>query len=84
MYNKNQVDNSFVAFRATKDIIGNLLNDTYLFNQTRTTELMLSNHFVQNASFVRCDNITLVYTFDNLLRNKLKLQPLRRCSRIPS
>ena len=73
VYNKNQVDNSFVA-QATKDIIGNLLNDTYLFNQTRTTELMLSNHFVQNASFVRCDNITLGYTFDNLLRNKLKLR----------
>ena len=73
VYNKNQVDNSFVS-QATKDVIGNLLNDTFLFNQTRTTELMLSNHFVQNASFVRCDNITLGYTFDNLLRNKLKLR----------
>lgn len=29
----------------------------------------LSDHFVQNASFVKCDNITLGYNFDKLLKS---------------
>ncbi len=28
----------------------------------------LSDHFVQNASFIKCDNITLGYSFDNLFK----------------
>ena len=27
----------------------------------------MSDHYIQNASFVRCDNITLGYSFDKLL-----------------
>ena len=33
-----------------------------------------SDYFVRNASFLRCDNITLGYTWDNLLHEKLKLR----------
>lgn len=72
-YNKNQVDNSFIS--ATNNLpISNLLNDTYLWNSTKTDILQLSSYFVQNASFVRCDNITVGYTWDNLLANKLRLR----------
>ena len=73
-YNKNQVDNSFAAMATNQPTLSNLMNNTFLFEQTRTTDLMLSSYFVQNASFVRCDNITLGYTFDNLLKNKMKLR----------
>ena len=73
-YNKNQMDNSFAAMATNQPTLSNLMNNTYLFEQTRTTELMLSSYFVQNASFVRCDNITVGYTFDNLMKNKLKLR----------
>ena len=48
--------------------------NTYLFETTRSTELLLSSYFVQNASYVRCDNITLGYTWENLLRNNLRLR----------
>lgn len=33
-----------------------------------------SDYWLRNASFVRCDNINLGYTFDNLLREKLRLR----------
>ena len=35
---------------------------------------MLSNHWVQNASFIRCDNITVGYTWDKLLKDRLRLR----------
>lgn len=54
--------------------LSNLMSDTYLFQQARSTELLSSNYFVQDASFVRCDNITLGYTWQNLLNNKLRLR----------
>ncbi len=72
-YNKNQVDNSFVSATASAPL-SNVMNDTYLFESTKSTELQLSSYWVQNASFVRCDNITLGYTWENLLRNKLRLR----------
>ena len=34
----------------------------------------LSDYWLRNASFLRCDNITLGYTFDNLLNDKLRLR----------
>lgn len=51
----------------------NLLNDSYIFT-TVDSQLSLSDYFVENASFVRCDNITLGYTFNNLLNNSLTLR----------
>lgn len=30
---------------------------------------MFSDYFVQNASFLKCDNITLGYSFNNLLKS---------------
>lgn len=72
-YNKNMADNSFASVTETAPL-SNVMSGTYLFNQARSTELILSSYFVQNASFVRCDNITVGYTWDNLLKNKLKVR----------
>ncbi|MDE7475347.1 MAG: hypothetical protein K2M71_06935, partial [Duncaniella sp.] len=49
------------------------MDNTFLFN-TRSSQTILSNYFVQNASFLRCDNITVGYTWDNLLNNALRLR----------
>ena len=35
---------------------------------------MLSTHWVQNASFIRCDNITVGYTWERLLQDRLRLR----------
>ena len=72
-YNQNQMGNSFVSATATAPL-SNILDNTYIFQSTRNTELMLSNHWVQNASFVRCDNITVGYTWDKLLKDRLRLR----------
>ena len=61
VYNKNQANNVFVSATSATPL-SNLMSDTYLFQQARSTELLSSNYFVQDASFVRCDNITLGYT----------------------
>lgn len=55
--------------------LNNLLDNTYLFPEsTPVSELVLSSYFVENASFLRCDNITLGYTFDSLLKGRLNLR----------
>ena len=72
-YNKNQMDNSFVSVTNTAPL-SNIMAGTYLFEQPQSTELRLSSYWVQNASYVRCDNITLGYTWDELFRNNLRLR----------
>jgi len=58
---------------------GNILNnvidsDFYFMSATGTTNLVRSDYFVENASFLRCDNITVGYTWENLLQDKLRLR----------
>ena len=53
--------------------LSNLLNDTFLF-ENPDPNLALSSYFVENASFIRCDNITLGYTFNNLFKDRLNLR----------
>ena len=62
VYNGPKYERSVVS---TQYGLHNLLNDTFIFNGT-DSNLPLSDYFVENASFVRCDNITLGYTFKNL------------------
>lgn len=55
--------------------LGNLLADRPLLTNSATGEfLKRSSYFVENASFLRCDNITLGYTFRDLLQEKLTLR----------
>ncbi len=73
VYNQNQKNNSFASVTEVAPL-SNLLADSYIFRSTRSTELVASDYWVQNASFVRCDNITLGYTWDKLLNNALRLR----------
>ena len=74
VYNKNQANNVFINPTTSTVPLSNVMADTYLFSQARNTEQLTSNYFVQNASFVRCDNIALGYTWDNLLHDQLRLR----------
>lgn len=79
----NWVYNDAQASTAIKEVnnslpLANLNNTSFLFNKT-TNELACSSYFVQNASFLRCDNITLGYTWDNLLDNRLRLRLYGAC-----
>lgn len=72
VYNQTQQSNCFASVTGTPPI-SNLLADTFIF-ENKNTQVMCSDYFVQNASFVRCDNITAGYTFENLLNNALRLR----------
>ncbi len=76
VYNKLAYDNSRIYnVAAAQYQLGNLLADRPLFeNSASATLLPLSSYFVENASFLRCDNITLGYTFRNLIDNQLTLR----------
>ena len=55
--------------------VNNMMADDYLFpNQTYNTPLNLSSYWIENASFIRCDNISLGYTFKNLVDGRLGLR----------
>ena len=48
----------------------NIFNADQYFNN----DTSLSDYWLRNASYLRCDNITLGYTFDGLLRDQLRLR----------
>lgn len=75
MYNKNMADNCFGGDAQTLPL-GNILNPDfcYIFDSSKSTALLCSDYFVQNASYLRCDNITLGYTWKNLLKDNLRLR----------
>ncbi len=52
---------SYISRTATAPL-SNLMANTQLFMRPRDTNAMTSSYYVQNASFVRCDNITPGYT----------------------
>lgn len=57
------------------NILNNVLDSKFYFTSaTGSTNLVRSDYFVENASFIRCDNITLGYTWENLLQDKLRLR----------
>ncbi len=53
--------------------LSNLMRKTFIFEDVTSTT-KLSDYFVQNASFVRCDNITVGYTWRDLLGDRLRLR----------
>lgn len=74
----NYVYNGFRRSRtvlSTVDQYGlnNLLDNEFLFPSTNAQHV-LSDYFVENASFIRCDNITLGYTWPELIDNQLRLR----------
>lgn len=50
--------------------LSNMVKNDFYFDQQQH----LSDYYLRNASFLRCDNITLGYTWENLLKNKLRLR----------
>ena len=72
VYNNPRFERSNIA-RVDSYGLNNLLNDTYLFNIS-DDNLCLSNHWIENASFLRCDNITVGYTWNELLGDSLRLR----------
>lgn len=74
----NYVYYDFLSNKANVSASGLYTNNAYV-NTTKEAialgftgkgEYYMSDYFVRNASFIRCDNITLGYSFKNLLRSQ--------------
>ena len=76
VYNGLGFGNSRVySVAAAQYQLGNLLADRPLFvNSASGSLLPLSSYWVENASYLRCDNITLGYTFRDLIDGNLTLR----------
>jgi len=77
VYNDTQANNSVKEGNNSLPL-SNLLSDTFLFEKTNTQTAM-STHFVQNASFLRCDNITVGYTWENLFNDRMRIRLYGAC-----
>ena len=49
-------------------------SDVYFNDNSANSNLVRSDYFLENAGFVRCDNITLGYTWNNLFQDNLRLR----------
>ena len=59
--------NTDVRYNASKNFYENTTPDVAAL-KWKSYDYPLSDYFVQNASFLKCDNITLGYNFDELLK----------------
>ncbi|WP_279150072.1 SusC/RagA family TonB-linked outer membrane protein [Muribaculum intestinale] len=74
----NWVYNDFEASNVSKSStaslpLSNLMANRFIFNDLGVKGAM-SDYFVRNASFLRCDNITVGYTWPSLINNALRLR----------
>ena len=74
MYNNVQSENGWYnrLYRPEGPYIGNIT--TAISNTNFQSAQYHSDYYVQDASFFRMDNITLSYTFANIMQNRVKLE----------
>ena len=74
LFNQNQMNNVFVDGALNSLPLSNLMTGTYIFTGEKSVPAMKSDYFVQNASFLRCDNISVGYTWPHLCNDNLRLR----------
>lgn len=72
VYANTEAGNVSIAATASTPL-SNLMAGKRLFNDLGITGVK-SDYFVRNASFVRCDNITLGYTWPSLIKDQLRIR----------
>ena len=77
-YLYNQFNSNNGVLRALKNPINFIQNGSPDYTQTKfsgaTTNEYLSDYYIENASFLKLDNINLGYNFGKVLRNKASLR----------
>lgn len=70
MFNELAAGNSSVHGFWNQGVVSNLMSSalTSGFNRTPALQGQLSDYFLENASFLKCDNITFGYNFSNILK----------------
>lgn len=72
VYNNPRYERTNLA-RVDSYGLNNILRDEFIFSDNHE-QLKLSDYWVENASFLRCDNITLGYTWSNLFQDNMRLR----------
>ncbi len=72
VYNDFEAANTSISSTSSAPL-SNLMSNRFLFNDLGVRGVQ-SDYFVRNASFLRCDNITIGYTWPNLLNDALRLR----------
>lgn len=75
----NYVYNNALAGHSTlsetyQNGLTNMMKTDFYFQGGQTTNTYLSDYWLENAGFVRCDNITLGYTWPSLIDGNLRLR----------
>ena len=70
MYNNIRAKHVFTGSMYMNNALRNLIDNDWYFQ----TQQYYSDAFLENAGYVRCDNITLGYTWPNLLNDNLRLR----------
>ena len=75
VYNDIAANRSSLAGIYTNSNLHNLIKSDFYFKGNTTANVALSDYWLRNASFLRCDNITVGYTWQNILKSDAN--PLR-------
>lgn len=73
VYNNALAGNSTLS-ETFRNGLSNMIKTDYYFQGGQTTNTYLSDYWLENAGFVRCDNITLGYTWPSLIDGNLRLR----------
>lgn len=65
MYNNVNSNGAQYDLLQSTEALGNIPTSVLNTNFNQTSNVLISDYFVENASFIKMDNITLGYTFDN-------------------
>lgn len=74
IYNAVDAGNAQLSFLRADTALGNIPTSVNNTNFVNTADVVLSDVYVENGSFLRMDNITLGYTFRNWLDNKAQVR----------
>ena len=75
VYNNVLAQNTTLSNTYKNSNLSNLIDTDFYFDGTKTTRnLYMSDYWLENASYLRCDNITVGYTFNDLAKNFSRLR----------
>lgn len=74
IYNGVNAGNAQLAFLKSDTALGNIPTSVLSTNFVNTSDVVLSDIYIENGSFLRMDNITLGYTFEKWLEGKASVR----------
>ena len=75
LYNNVNSANAYTGFLVDNAVLGNVPSSTFETNFTNSgNNVIFSDHYIENASFLKMDNVTLGYTFPKWLEGKASVR----------